>query len=270
MCRDPETGPLYQATGNGQSILSNRISYFFNLKGPSITVDTACSSSLVGIHLACQGLRTGEAEQAVVGGTNLIFSPDIMVAMSLLGFLSPDGKSYAFDHRAKGYARGEGVATLVLKPLDKAMRDGDPIRAVIRGTGVNSDGRTAGITLPNGDAQEALIREVYRKAKLDPVDTGYFEAHGTGTQAGDPMEAGAIHRVFTADCNRSQPLYVGSVKTNIGHLEGASGLAGVVKAILCLEKGLIPPNVNYEKPNPRIDLEKWNLKVGIIPQLMLS
>ncbi|KAE8386092.1 hypothetical protein BDV23DRAFT_187650 [Aspergillus alliaceus] len=261
MGRDPETGPLYQATGNGQSILSNRISYFFNLKGPSITVDTACSSSLVGLHLACQGLRTGEAEQAVVGGTNLIFSPDIMVAMSLLGFLSPDGRSYAFDHRAKGYARGEGVATLVLKPLHMAMRDGDPIRAVIRGTGVNSDGRTAGITLPNGDAQEALIREVYRNAKLDPVDTGYFEAHGTGTQAGDPMEAGAIHRVFTANCKRSQPLYVGSIKTNIGHLEGASGLAGVVKAILCLEKGLIPPNINYKKPNERLDLEKWNLKI---------
>ncbi|KAE8380488.1 hypothetical protein BDV26DRAFT_135722 [Aspergillus bertholletiae] len=261
MCRDPETGPLYQATGNGQSILSNRISYFFNLKGPSITVDTACSSSLVGIHLACQGLRSGEAEQAVVGGTNLIFSPDIMVAMSLLGFLSPDGRSYAFDHRAKGYARGEGVATLVLKPLDKAIRDGDPIRAVIRGTGVNSDGRTAGITLPNGEAQEALIREVYQNARLDPIDTGYFEAHGTGTQAGDPMEAGAIHRVFTADRERSHPLYVGSIKTNIGHLEGASGLAGMVKAILCLEKGFIPPNMNYEKPNQRLDLEKWNLKI---------
>lgn len=261
MCRDPETGPLYQATGNGQSILSNRISYFFNLKGPSVTVDTACSSSLVGLHLAVQGLRMGEAEQAIVGGTNLIFSPDIMVAMSLLGFLSPDGRSYAFDHRAKGYARGEGIATLVLKPLDKAVRDGDPIRAVIRGTGVNSDGRTAGITLPNGDAQAELIREVYANAGLDPAETGYFEAHGTGTQAGDPMEAGAIHRVFTADRQRSSPLYLGSIKTNIGHLEGASGLAGVVKAVLCLEKGQIPPNMNFEKPNERLDLEAWNIKV---------
>ncbi|KAF4440056.1 putative polyketide synthase [Fusarium austroafricanum] len=261
MCRDPETGPLYQATGNGQSILSNRISYFFNLKGPSVTVDTACSSSLVGLHLAVQGLRMGEVEQAIVGGTNLIFSPDIMVAMSLLGFLSPDGRSYAFDHRAKGYARGEGIATIVLKPLDKAIRDGDPIRAVIRGTGVNSDGRTAGITLPNGDAQEALIREVYANAGLDPAETGYFEAHGTGTQAGDPMEAGAIHRVFTADCHRSSPLLLGSIKTNIGHLEGASGLAGVVKAVLCLEKGQIPPNMNFEKPNERLDLEAWNIKV---------
>ncbi|EXK33530.1 hypothetical protein FOMG_10801 [Fusarium oxysporum f. sp. melonis 26406] len=261
MCRDPETGPLYQATGNGQSILSNRISYVFNLKGPSVTVDTACSSSLVGLHLAVQGLRMGEAEQAIVGGTNLIFSPDIMVAMSLLGFLSPDGRSYAFDHRAKGYARGEGIATLVLKPLDKAVRDGDPIRAVIRGTGVNSDGRTAGITLPNGDAQAELIREVYANAGLDPAETGYFEAHGTGTQAGDPMEAGAIHRVFTADRQRSSPLYLGSIKTNIGHLEGASGLAGVVKAVLCLEKGQIPPNMNFEKPNERLDLEAWNIKV---------
>ncbi|KAF4948821.1 hypothetical protein FGADI_9378 [Fusarium gaditjirri] len=261
MCRDPETGPLYQATGNGQSILSNRISYFFNLKGPSVTVDTACSSSLVGLHLAVQGLRMGEVEQAIVGGTNLIFSPDIMVAMSLLGFLSPDGRAYAFDHRAKGYARGGGIATLVLKPLDKAVRDGDPIRAVIRGTGVNSDGRTAGITLPNGDAQAELIREVYTNADLDPAETGYFEAHGTGTQAGDPMEAGAIHRVFTADRQRSSPLYLGSIKTNIGHLEGASGLAGVVKAVLCLEKGQIPPNINFEKQNERLDLEAWNIKV---------
>ncbi|KAH7265653.1 uncharacterized protein BKA55DRAFT_590873 [Fusarium redolens] len=266
MCRDPETGPLYQATGNGQSILSNRISYFFNLKGPSVTVDTACSSSLVGLHLAVQGLRMGEAEQAIVGGTNLIFSPDIMVAMSLLGFLSPDGRSYAFDHRAKGYARGEGIATLVLKPLDKAIRDGDPIRAVIRGTGVNSDGRTAGITLPNGDAQAELIREVYANAGLDPAETGYFEAHGTGTQAGDPMEAGAIHRVFTANRQRSSPLYLGSIKTNIGHLEGASGLAGVVKAVLCLEKGQIPPNMNFEKPNERLDLEAWNIKATDVPR----
>lgn len=153
------------------------------------------------------------------------------------------------------------MATLVLKPLDKALRDGDNVQAVIRGTGVNSDGRTAGITLPSGDAQEALIREVYKNAGLDPINTGYFEAHGTGTQAGDPMEAGAIHRVFTADCERSHPLYVGSVKTNIGHLEGASGLAGVVKAILCLNKGFIPPSINFEKPNERLDLEKWNLKV---------
>jgi acyl transferase domain-containing protein len=183
-----------------------------------------------------------------------------MVAMSLLRFLSPDGRFYAFDYRAKAYARGEGIATLVFKPLNKAIGDGDPISAVIRDTGVNSDGRTAGITLPNGDAQADLIREVYTNANLDPAETGYFEAHGTGTQAGDPMEAGAIHRVFTADRERSSPLYLGSIKTNIGHLGGTSGLAGVIKAPLCLGKGQIPPNMNFEKPNGRLDLEAWNIK----------
>ncbi|KAL2010558.1 hypothetical protein VTN00DRAFT_6365 [Thermoascus crustaceus] len=261
--RDTEQVPLYYSTGNGQAILSNRVSYFFDLKGPSVTVDTACSGSLVAMHLACQSIRTGEADQAIVGGTNLIFNPDVMISMSLLGFLNPEGKSYTFDDRANGYGRGEGCATVILKPLETALRDGDPIRAIIRGTGVNSDGRTTGITLPSREAQENLMRSVYKKAGLDPRDTGYFEAHGTGTQAGDPIEMTAIQNVFGPGRHKHNPLIVGSVKTNIGHLEGASGLAGVIKAVLCLEKGLIPPNLNFERPNKRIPIDRWNLKIPI-------
>ncbi|KAL1970796.1 hypothetical protein VTN77DRAFT_2630 [Rasamsonia byssochlamydoides] len=259
--RDPETAPLYFATGTGQSMLSNRLSYFFDLKGPSITVDTACSSSLVALHLACQSLRTGESDQAIVGGTNLIFSPHIMTTMSSLGFLSSDGRSYTSDHRACGYGRGEGFATVILKPLDAALRDKNPIRAIIRGTAINSDGRTTGITLPSRESQVEMIRSAYADAGLDPRDTGYFEAHGTGTQAGDPIEMSAIHEVFASSRSSDDPLIVGSIKTNIGHLEGASGLAGLIKAVLCLEKGVIPPNINFEKPNNEIPLEEWNLKI---------
>ncbi|EFW98603.1 phenolpthiocerol synthesis polyketide synthase ppsa [Grosmannia clavigera kw1407] len=223
LARETETRPVYQATGNGQAILSNRISYFFDLRGPSITLDTACLASLSALHLACQ--------------------------------------SYTYDHRAAGYSRVEGVATVVLKPLDDVLRDGDPIRAVIRQTTVNQDGRTAGITLPSRSAQESLIRTAYRMAGLDPALTGYFEAHGTGTAAGDPLEAGAISTVFGSCRPASDPIIVGSVKTNLGHLEGASGLAGLIKAILILEHGMIPPNLNFEKANESIPLEEWNIKV---------
>jgi acyl transferase domain-containing protein len=192
LARDPEVGPAYQATGNGQAILSNRISYFFDLKGPSITIDTACSASLTALHLACQSLRTGESEMAIVGGTNMIFSPDIMVAMSLLRsvlWVHTD-ESYAHVHQISVgrwkmlHLRGEGVASVILKPLDAALRDGDPVRAVIRQSAVNQDGRTAGITLPSSSAQESLIRSAYTSAGLDPSHTTYFEAHGTGTSAG--------------------------------------------------------------------------------------
>ncbi|ORX86871.1 ketoacyl-synt-domain-containing protein, partial [Basidiobolus meristosporus CBS 931.73] len=261
LIRDVETAPLYQATGTGHAIVSNRISYFFDLKGPSFTLDTACSSSLVAVHLACQSLLTGESKMAIVGGTNLIFSPDLFVAMSNLHFLSPTGICHTYDKDADGYARGEGVCTVVLKPLEDAIRDGDPIRAVIRGTAVNQDGRTSGITLPSTEAQEAMIRSAYQKAGLDFKSTQYFEAHGTGTPAGDPIEASAIGRVFGADRLENDPLIVGSIKTNIGHLEGASGLAGLIKTILCLEKSQIPPNLHFAKANNRIDLDKWRIKV---------
>ncbi|KAJ4376392.1 hypothetical protein N0V83_001675 [Neocucurbitaria cava] len=264
--RDMELAPKYQSTGASQTMLSNRLSYFFDLKGPSVTLDTACSSGLVAVHLACQSLRTGESSMAVVGGSNLILSPDIQIEMSDMHFLSPDSISYAFDDRANGYARGEGVGTVILKPLDLALRDNDPIRAVIRGTASSSDGRTPGITMPSQEAQIDLIQSAYRAAGCDVSETGYFEAHGTGTAAGDPIETGAIGKVFAARRPLAAngepiPLSIGSVKTNIGHLEGASGIAGLIKAVLSVEKGTIAPNIWFQRGNPAIDFEGWRLQV---------
>jgi len=178
-----------------------------------------------------------------------------------LRFLSPDGRCYTYDHRANGYSRGEGVACVILKPLAEALRNGDTVRGVIRNTGTNQDGKTNGITLPNSEAQDSLVRRVYREAGLDPARTGYVESHGTGTPAGDPLEAAALARVFGPGRPFSQPLVVGSIKTNIGHLEGASGLAGLIKTVLMLENNLILPNVNFEKANPSIPLHDWKLKV---------
>lgn len=227
--RDMELAPKYQSTGASQTLLSNRLSYFFDLKGPSMTLDTACSSGLVAVHLACQSLRTRESSMAIVGGSNLILSPDMHIEMSDMHFLGADSISYAFDDRANGYARGEGVGTVVLKPLDLALRDNNPIRAVIRGTAASSDGRTSGITMPSKQAQIDLIRSAYRSAGCDVSETGYFEAHGTGTAAGDPIETGAIgevfaqHRPLSATDGEPIKLIVGSIKSNIGHLEGASG-----------------------------------------------
>lgn len=188
MDRDMETAPLYASTGNASAILSNRISYFYDLKGPSVTLDTACSSSLVAMHLGCQSLRTGESKRTIIGSTNLILSPDIMIGMANVHFLSPDSLCYTYDSRANGYSRGEGIAALLLKPLEDAIRDNDTIRAVIRGTTCNQDGKTSGIMMPSRPSQERLIRTAYDTAGLDLSTVGYFEAHGTGTQAGDPRE----------------------------------------------------------------------------------
>lgn len=265
--RDIELSPKYHSVGTPPAILSNRINFCFNLKGPSMTIDTACSSSLVAIHLACQSLRTGESKAAIVGATNAILNPEMHVGMTNMHFLSPDSICYTFDERANGYARGEGMAALILKPLHDAIRDGDTIRAVIRGTAVNQDGKTAGITLPSKSAQISLINNLYEQAGCDPSLTGYFEAHGTGTAAGDPVEASAIgatlgqHRPEGEDGK----LYVGSVKTNIGHLEGASGLAGLIKAVLSIERGIILPNIWFEKGNPAIDFDGWRIRVPTEP-----
>ena len=176
--------------------------------------------------------------------------------------ISKDGKSYAFDSRANGYGRGEGSATVVLKRLEDALRDGDPIRAIIRESGINQDGKTETITTPSGEAQEALIRDCYRRAGLDPAQTTYFEAHGTGTPTGDPIEVAAIASVFKDTRKDEQPLRIGSVKTNIGHTETASGVAAIIKVALALEKGQIPPSINFEKPNEKLHLDEWKLKVG--------
>ncbi|PYH67688.1 type I polyketide synthase [Aspergillus vadensis CBS 113365] len=248
---DRENLPLYHGTGTGSAIMSNRISWYFDLKGPSVSLDTACSSSLVALHLGCQSLRTGESEMSVVGGTNLILLPDII----------PDGKCQSFDHKANGYSRGEGAAVVILKPLHLALRDNDVVRAVIRGTAVNQDGNTPGITLPSATAQESLIRETYRMAGLGFADTAYVEAHGTGTPAGDPVEAQALAATFGMSRSPDDPVYIGSIKTNIGHLEGGSGLAQVVKAVFALENGEIPPSLWFEKQNDRIRLLESHLAI---------
>lgn len=205
--------------------------------------------------------------QSLVGGVQLQLEPRKMTAaVSRLGFLSPDGRCYSFDDRANGYSRGEGVAMLVLKRLSRALEDGDTIRGVIRGTFTNQDGRTPSITAPSADAQAALIRRTYQLAGLDFKDTGYFEAHGTGTAVGDPIEASGISQAFTAHRDPRNPLQVGSVKANIGHLESSAGLAGLIKAVLVLEKGAIPPNALLKNLNPKISANKWYLNVSDFPK----
>ncbi|KAH8885728.1 ketoacyl-synt-domain-containing protein [Thozetella sp. PMI_491] len=263
--QDPESAPQYTATGIGNGMLANRVSWFFDWRGPSLTLDTACSSSLVALHLACQAIHDGSSKVAVAAGTNLILNPIMSMWLSNMNFLSKDGVSKAFDAEANGYGRGEGIAAVVLKPLEDAIRDKDCIRAVIRSTGVNQDGHTSGITLPNPAAQADLIASVYGKAGLSYDDTTYFEAHGTGTSAGDAGEMLAIGKTIMANREPSRTLYVGSIKTNIGHTEGTAGLAGLLKTILVLEKGVIPPSVHLKRPNPKIPFEKLNIRVPTAP-----
>jgi acyl transferase domain-containing protein len=203
--------------------------------------------------------------QAIVNGVNLISYPGTTMMLGTLGVLSPDGKCFSFDHRANGYGRGEGVGTVIVKRLDAALRDGNTIRAIVRATGSNQDGRTPGIALPSGPAQERLIRHVYKTAGLDMGLTRYVEAHGTGTAAGDPIEAGAIAAAFNTSGSGSQPIYIGSIKSNMGHLEPAAGIAGLIKAILMVERGVIPPAANFEKVNSKIPLEEWNMRIATSP-----
>ncbi|KAK7992235.1 polyketide synthase [Apiospora saccharicola] len=227
--RDPDTIPRYFMTGNAATMASNRISHFLDLRGASMTVDTGCSTTLTALHLAVQSLRSSECGMSIVTGGSLMLNPDVFLSLSNLGMLSADGMSFAFDSRANGYGRGEGVAALVIKRLDDALRDGDCIRAVIRETALNQDGRTPTITTPDGGAQERLIRSCYEKAGLDPSLTAYVEAHGTGTPVGDPIEISALSAAFEAQKSPEHPLLVGSIKSNIGHTEAASGLASIIK-----------------------------------------
>ncbi|KAK8025057.1 polyketide synthase PKS2 [Apiospora arundinis] len=275
MNEDPDVLLKFKPTGTSSSIISNRISYFYDLKGTSLTLDTACSSSLVAFALGCQDLRNGGCEMSIITGVNIIESPETMYRMSNLGFLSPDGRCFSFDSRANGYSRGEGVGTVILKPVAAALRDGNTIRAIVRGTGIGQDGQgTGAMTLPNKVAQEALMREVYANYKLNLDETGLVEAHATGTAAGDPLEAGAIastfRRVKTPGATAKLPLYVGAGKTNHGHLEGASGVAAIIKTVLSLEQGIIPPNVNFEKCNPRIPIDKWGIRLPLEPTPFLG
>ncbi|KAF9873135.1 hypothetical protein CkaCkLH20_09298 [Colletotrichum karsti] len=248
------------ASGLSEAMTANRVSWFFGLRGPSLTLDTACSSSLYALHLACQSLKQGETNMGLVAGVNLILHPNFMHQLSSMHMLSPEGISHSFDHRANGYGRGEGIGCLILKRLKDALRDGDTIRAVVRGTGTNADGKTPGITQPSSEAQAELIRSTYEAAGLSLSDTQYFEAHGTGTPLGDPIELSAIGATLGAGRTpESGPLYVGSIKANVGHTEGCSGLAGVLKSIVCLEKGILVPTAGIEKLNPKLKLSEWNL-----------
>ncbi|EDO04615.1 hypothetical protein SS1G_07098 [Sclerotinia sclerotiorum 1980 UF-70] len=260
MYHDSTSLPKYGMTGVGTAIASNRISYFFDLKGPSISLDTGCSGSLVALHQACQSLRLGETNTSFVGGTNLILSPDTMLPMDNLHLLNNNGTCYPFDKRGSGYGRGEGAALIILKRLDDALSAGDSIRAIIRNTAIGQDGKTAGITFPNQHAQESLIRSAYKAISLNPCYTAYVEAHGTGTIAGDITEINALGRVFCENREHGEPLYVGSVKGAIGHLESVSGLAGLIKVILMLEKGVMPATPGFEEPKDGLNLPKWNIK----------
>lgn len=251
----------FSATGLASSIASNRLSYCFNFTGPSMSVDTACSSSLLSVHLACQSLWNGECERAIAGGVNCLVGPNNYLAFSSMGLLSPDGRCRTFDVRANGFVRGEGAGAIFLQPLDEALASGARIYAVIRATGTNQDGHTTGLAFPNRDSQAALLRQVSREAGVAAHDVVYVEAHGTGTQAGDPVEASALGEVFGREREDGSKLLVGSVKSNIGHLESGAGIAGIIKCALCLKHGAAPPNLHFESPNPAIDLERWQLKV---------
>jgi myxalamid-type polyketide synthase MxaE and MxaD len=258
---DPLMITSHSGTGSALSIAANRISYFFNFHGPSMSIDTACSSSLTAVHLACQSIRNGECEMALAGGVNIILSPAHSIAFTKAGVLAPDGRCKTFDSLANGYVRGEGGGVIVLKPLSAALSDGDPIHALILGSAIHQDGRTNGLMAPSSEEQEIMLRKAYESAGILPGSVQYVEAHGTGTLLGDSMEAKALGKVVGAD-RKNGPCAIGSVKTNIGHLEAAAGIAGLIKVILSLEHRMIPPSLHYNSPNPHISFDELNLRVN--------
>lgn len=251
----------FSATGRDIGIIANRISYAFGLNGPSLTVDTACSASLVAVHLALRSIRSGESRIALAGGVNLLLTPDSTVAMTKFGGMAPDGRSKAFDARADGYVRGEGAGIAVLMPLSDALAAGLTPLALIRGSAVNNDGPSNGLTAPNPDAQVSLIHDALSDAQLTGSDVDFVEAHGTGTQLGDPIELGGIGKVYGTAEGRETALPVGSVKTNIGHLEAAAGMAGMIKATLSLGHQMLPATLHQQQGNPLIDFDGLNLRV---------
>ncbi|HEX4111431.1 MAG TPA: type I polyketide synthase [Stellaceae bacterium] len=251
----------YTMSGNAFSLLANRISYVLDLHGPSLALDTACSSGLVAIHEACETLRRGDSPLAIAGGINLLLSPWGGIGFSRARMLSPSGHCHTFDARADGYVRSEGGGVVVLKPLAAALADGDAIKAVILASAVNSDGKTNGVSMPNVVAQEALLRRVYGRAEIDPGTVDYVEAHGTGTNVGDPVECTALGAVIGAARQDGRPVLVGSGKTNIGHLESAAGIAGLLKVVLSLQHREVPATLNFDTPNPKIRFDELNLAV---------
>ena len=251
----------WSGTGGALSIIANRVSYFFDLRGPSVTVDTACSSSLVAVHLACQSLRAGDSNLALAAGVNLLLSPAVTRSFDQAGAMSRSGQCHAFDAGADGFVRGEGCGVAVLKRLSDALRDGDRVLAVVRGSAVRQDGRSNGLMSPNPAAQMAVLRAAYATAGVEPREVDYVEAHGTGTLLGDPIEARALGTVLGRGRAEDSPLLIGAVKSNLGHLEAAAGIAGFLKAVLAVQRGRIPANLGFKTPNPHIPFENLRLKV---------
>ncbi len=248
-------------SGGSVSIAANRISYTFDFRGPSFAVDTACSSSLIAMHNACRSIWNDECPMAVVGGVNSLIKPEITMSFSKGGFLSPTGRCHTFDIEADGYIRSEGIGVIILKPLSKAIEDGDKIYTTIIGTAINEDGATDGISMPSQDAQIAVFREAYKRAGINPADVQYVEAHGTGTAVGDPIEATSLGIVIGSGKKDGEKLYIGSVKSNIGHCEPASGMAGTIKLAMSMKNKQIPQNIHFHNPNPKIPFKKYNLEV---------
>ena len=252
---------VHTGGGNSTAAAAGRLAFSFGFEGPAMTLDTACSSSLVSVHLACKSLLSGESDLALAGGVNLVMSPVATLIECRTRMLSPTGRCKTFDARADGIVRGEGCGMLALKRLSDAQAAGDPIIGLIRGTAVNQDGRSGGLTVPNGKAQQRVIRTALEAARLEPADIGYVEAHGTGTPLGDPIELDALGRVYGKDRPQDRPLLVGSIKTNLGHTEGAAGIAGLLKALICVQHATVPPHLHYDEPNPHVDWAHLPLEV---------
>src|SRR5262249_40703400 len=261
--RDRATIDTYSNTGGSLSIAANRISYSFDFKGPSAAVDTACSSALVALHLACQSIQVEKCPLALVRGVDALLTPGRFIGLGRLGMLSRAGGCRAFDARASGFVRAEGAGVVVLKPLSQALADGDRVYALIRGTAVNQDGRTPGMTVPDRGAQEELLREACRNARVLPSQIQYVEAHGTGTPVGDPIEAAALGHVLSEGRDADKPVLIGSGKPNTGHLERGSGIAGLIKPALALHHRRVPGNLHFERPNPEIDFGQLGLRVPV-------
>ena len=255
---------IYSVLGTAAGTAVGRISYLLGLKGPAMAIDTACSSALVAVHLACQSLRSGESDLALAGGVNALLHPRTMMLLDMTGSLSRRGACSAFDASADGPVRSEGCGVVVLKRLADARRDGDFVFATIRGSAVNQDGRSQGLTAPNGPAQTQVIRSALTQARLAPSSVDYVEAHGTGTALGDPIELHALDAALREGRPDGDPVLVGAVKTNLGHMEAAAGAAGLIKAALVLHKGEVPPNLHFERPNPNIQWQE--LRVSIAAQ----
>jgi acyl transferase domain-containing protein/acyl carrier protein len=264
--RDLAEVDAWSNTGGALSIIANRLSYFLDLRGPSVTVDTACSSSLVAVHLACQSLRMSDCDMAIAAGVNVLLSPAIFRGFDEAGALSPTGACHSFDAAADGFVRGEGCGVAILKRLSDAVRDGDPVLAVVRGSAINQDGRSNGLMAPNPAAQMAVLRAAYSNAGVEPRDVQFVETHGTGTLLGDPIEARALGTVLGKGRPADAPLLIGAVKSNLGHLEAAAGIAGFIKAVLALRHGVVPPNLGFENPNPHIQFGDLRLKVAATEQ----